>query len=600
MRRNEMKKTEKWLEAVEWERRWWGDCANTYDEEIKQLEYASLMGLNQYREVSQGSGQNTQFNLRGKSVLDIGGGPVSLLLKCVNFKRAVVIDPCKFPAWVVERYKTHNIEFVNKPAEEVALKDFDEVWIYNVLQHVADPDEVMWRAKEAGKVVRIFEWVDTGTNVGHPNNLTKDRLDKHFNGSLQTMKEKGCHGTAYYAVWGKDAKPIGTTGAVGATGPLGTKGQKRFHLLGLAHLATNKNEAIACAFSQKVLKLGKMLKSSGHKVFFYGVEGSTVECDEFIQVSTQEVLKRVYGNYDWKNFQYKFDPKDEAYAIFTSNAIKEINKRKQREDYLLVTFGFGQKDIADAVKIGLTVESGIGYMATFAKYRVFESYAWMHYLYGRDKVDDGKFYDCVIPNYFEPEDFKFSDRKKDSFLYLGRLIKRKGVQIAKETVKAIGGKLVLAGQRREGVAVDSIDTDEPYMEYVGFADFETRRRLLSEAKALFVPTTYIGPFEGVSIEAAFSGTPVITTDHGCFAENVIHGVTGYRCRTLEQFIWAAKNIHRIRPKDCRRFAMKNFTLKRVARMYDEYASMLQTLYHKGWYQENLERKELDWLNKYSV
>lgn len=378
--------------------------------------------------------------------------------------------------------------------------------------------------------------------------------------------------------------------------------QKRFHLLGLAHLSTNKKEAIACAFSQKALKLGRMLKSSGHKVFFYGVEGSTVDCDEFIQVSSKAVLRETYGDYDYKKVQYKFDPKcqDLAYTAFNENAIREINKRKQRGDYLLITFGFGHKTIAEAVNLDFPVESGIGYADTFARFKVFESYAWMHYLYGRNKVDDAEFYDCVIPNYFDPKDFTYRKKKEDYFLYLGRLVKRKGVQIAKETVEAIGGKLVLAGQKREGVKADFIDTDAPCMEYVGFADLEGRRKLLSAAKALFVPTTYIGPFEGVSIEAAFSGTPVITTDHGCFAENVVHGVTGYRCRTLEQFIWAAKNIDKIDPQKCRDFAMKNFTCERVAKMYDEYFDQLMGLYGDGFYTKNPERTELDWLNRYYV
>ena len=65
----------------------------------------------------------------------------------------------------------------------------------------------------------------------------------------------------------------------------------RFHLLGLAHLETTRENS-SCAYTQKIIKLAKMLKSKGHTVLFYGVEGSRVECDEFIEVSTKEVLKR--------------------------------------------------------------------------------------------------------------------------------------------------------------------------------------------------------------------------------------------------------------------------------------------------------------------
>ena len=585
-----MKKPPEWEKALNWEREWWGDCTNTYNEEIKQLQYATRMGLDQFREKTPRIGQGFRFNLRGKSILDIGGGPVSLLLKCSNFSRAVVVDPCKFPDWILERYKVHDIEFINSPAEEIDLSGFDEVWIYNVLQHVVDPDEVMKRAKKAGKVVRMFEWINTPVNEGHLHTLTNARLTKYFEGKVVEMNADGCFGTAYVAV---SEKAEGKEKLV-----VRPKKQKRFHLLGLAHLATNKEQATACAYSQKCLKMGKMLKSSGHKVFFYGVEESTVECDEFIQVLTKEILKRTYGDYDYKSEMYKFDINDLAYKTFDENAIREINKRKQPDDFLLVPFGFGEKAIADAVGIYLTVESGIGYMDTFSQFRVFESYAWMHYLYGRGRVDDGKFYDCVIPNYFDPRDFKYSSKKEDYFLYLGRLIKRKGLEIAKETIGAIGGKLILAGQK--GTGQDFIDISAPYLEHVGFVGFEERKELLSKAKAVLVPTTYIGPFEGVSIEAAFSGTPVITTDHGCFAENVVHGKTGFRCRTLEQFTWAAKNIHKIKPKDCRKWAMENFTLERVAKMYDEYFDQLQGLPEPGWYSKNPGRKQLDWLNRYYV
>ena len=71
----------------------------------------------------------------------------------------------------------------------------------------------------------------------------------------------------------------------------------RFHLLGLAHLETNRKNS-SCAYTQKIIKLARMIKAYGHTLYFYGVEGSDVECDEFIQVSTQEVLKQAYGDYD--------------------------------------------------------------------------------------------------------------------------------------------------------------------------------------------------------------------------------------------------------------------------------------------------------------
>jgi glycosyltransferase involved in cell wall biosynthesis len=100
------------------------------------------------------------------------------------------------------------------------------------------------------------------------------------------------------------------------------------------------------------------------------------------------------------------------------------------------------------------------------------------------------------------------------------------------------------------------------------------------------------------IEAFFSGTPVISTDWGSFAENNLHGITGYRCRTMEQFVWATKNIHKIKSKDCRYWAMENYSLERVAQMYDEYFDSLHRIKNKGgWYHQNPEREELDWMTR---
>ncbi|MFH1554929.1 MAG: hypothetical protein ABII76_08730, partial [Pseudomonadota bacterium] len=72
------------------EEEWWGDCINTADEEAKQAKFAELMGITPV----EGEGWFVPpYDLGGKSVLDVGGGPVSLLLKCRNRGRCVVLDP---------------------------------------------------------------------------------------------------------------------------------------------------------------------------------------------------------------------------------------------------------------------------------------------------------------------------------------------------------------------------------------------------------------------------------------------------------------------------------------------------------------------------
>jgi len=373
--------------------------------------------------------------------------------------------------------------------------------------------------------------------------------------------------------------------------------QLRFHLLGLAHLETKRSNS-ACAYTQKIVKLARMLKSHGHYVYFYGVEGSDVVCDEFIPVSTQEVLRQTYGEYDRNTTFFKHNPQDYAHQYFTREAIKAINERKQNQDILLCTMGNYQNTIADTVNLQV-VEPGIGYSGVFCKNKVFESYAWMHHVYGLLRLDDGQWYDAVIPNYYDVSDFPFEEKKEDYLLYFGRIINRKGVQTASDVAKATGNKLLIVGQGslddpNEGLALGK----ETHLEYRPAVGPEERAELMKKAKAVLMPTYYLEPFGGVNVESQLCGTPVITSDWGAFPETVLHGVTGYRCRVFEEFCWAVNHIDRIKPQACREWASKNYSLERVGKMYEEYFQRVHRLFGKGWYEDNPERTELEWLERY--
>ena len=187
-------------EHQEFEAGWWGNCCSTYIEETKQLIYAQRMGLS----TCDYKGYFPVYDLRYKSVLDIGGGPVSMLLKTIKGSRLTIIDPCQYPDWVKERYSSHHIHLIRKPAEEyVALDPFDECWIYNVLQHVEDPEKIISNAKRYAKRLRIFEWINFPPHLGHPQMLTSTNLDKWCGGvgMVEELNVNSCVGTAYYGIF---------------------------------------------------------------------------------------------------------------------------------------------------------------------------------------------------------------------------------------------------------------------------------------------------------------------------------------------------------------------------------------------------------------
>lgn len=188
-----------WQQAQRWEQKWHGNCCNDYGEMEKQLLYADRMGLKFFH-----NGKSPyNIDMHNVRVLDIGGGPSSLLLKCINV-RGVVVDSLLIPTWVRQRYKAANIELLQQQGERLNICGFAECWLYNTLQHTEDPSLVISNARKATSLIRIFEWIDTPTNIGHPNSLSEHMLNEWLHGDGKVEQIDGiahCYGTAYYGVF---------------------------------------------------------------------------------------------------------------------------------------------------------------------------------------------------------------------------------------------------------------------------------------------------------------------------------------------------------------------------------------------------------------
>jgi len=190
---------DKWQEAQEWEAKWWNTCANTVWEDVKQMALAPYLGL----KIIPNAYTNYRIPMNNERVLDIGGGPSSLLLKCENV-RGTVVDPCDYPKWVGQRYKEAHIDYYKWKGEDIpCIDEWDEVWIYNVLQHTEDPQKVIQNAKKLGKIIRIFEWVNMGINDGHLHSFTREQLEEWLGGTgkITKLSSQGLFGTAFYGIF---------------------------------------------------------------------------------------------------------------------------------------------------------------------------------------------------------------------------------------------------------------------------------------------------------------------------------------------------------------------------------------------------------------
>ena len=353
----------------------------------------------------------------------------------------------------------------------------------------------------------------------------------------------------------------------------------RFHVIALPHTQVTK-DFFTCAYTEKTYEFCNMMTSLGHEVFLYAGVKTDAKVKELITcISEDERLDAVDGKH---YTSASFDNTLPHWQTFNNTAIKELGKRLQQKDFICIIGGIAQKPIADAFPQHMSVEYGIGYPGVFSNYKVFESNTWRSAVYAQYKNAaniDINFFDGVINGYYNvenfPPNFDVDPNFQDYYLYMGRMIKRKGVDIASQACEAAGVKLIMAG---------SGDYIPKYGEYIGEVKAEDRARLFAGAIATFTPTIYQEPFCNVHIQSMAVGTPVITTDLGIFTETVQNGFNGYRCNTLAEFVRAVEEVRKLDPRAIAVDTYSKYSTDIIRFKYERYFQRLLTLWDKGWYE----------------
>ena len=354
------------------------------------------------------------------------------------------------------------------------------------------------------------------------------------------------------------------------------------HVLALPHTQTTRAYD-SCAYTSKVRKFATMMTRQGYDVVLYGGEDNEAECAEFVPCITRAEQAGLLSGYEWfqrgEFYGVPYNDSEPVWAVYLARVIDELSERISERDIICLSSGT-QKPVMDAFSAHLTVETGVGYEGTCAPHRVFESYAWMHTVYGAQQgatAADGHFFDAVIPNFFEPEDFPLGADPEPYCLFMSRMTPRKGYEIAIEATRRAGVVLKIAGAGGDRPAAH-------HVEYVGLADPIKRAELMGNATALLAPTHYLEPFGGVVVEAAMCGTPAITTDWGAFSETVEDGLSGYRCRTLREFVDAIEATPQLDRVAIHKRAVETYSLAAIGPQYDRHFKRLQSLWGQGFYE----------------
>jgi len=347
----------------------------------------------------------------------------------------------------------------------------------------------------------------------------------------------------------------------------------RIHLLALPNVQTT-GAYFLDGFCMATIRFATMLKSLGYHVTLYASEENDAPCDELVTVITKEEQTTILNGLEYQhaaltNFAAPL------WTLSNNRTIKEISKRKQARDFICIIGGTSQEPVARAHPDLMSVEYSIGYVSSFSQYRVYESHIWRSMTHGYEHQIDGRFFDDVIPLFFDPSEFTFREKKDDFVLYVGRLIPKKGLSIACQAATKAGLPLKVIGHGDTSLITDGA-------EYLGQLGVDERNEWMSKASALICPTLYIEPFGSVAVEAQMCGTPVISTDFGGFVETVEQRKTGFRCRYMGEFVQALRDVAGLPRLYIRERAVEKYAIENVKHDYQRYFERLMLLWEKGW------------------
>ena len=353
----------------------------------------------------------------------------------------------------------------------------------------------------------------------------------------------------------------------------------RLHLVGIFH--TQHTAAYShCAFTGKALRFPKMMQGQGYEVIEYSNAGSESSANEHMTMLDVDEFNALFNRSTTDFHGNDATIGSKAHQLFEQRLIPALRQRLQPQDIICHPFGHAHQQLMAEFPNHQHVETGIGYPTLMPNsFRIFESYAWMHYHQGKEGRN-GKNYEWVVPNYYDLDDWEPSYEPGQYLAFLGRITPLKGIDTIKALADFSPWPIVLHGQG------DPAPWAHPNIEYRGPISGTARSEFLRNARALLAPTVFTEPFCGMAAEAMLCGTPVVSVDYGAMTETIIEGVMGYRCHTLQDWIDGIHAVGNLDRPTIAAIARAKWSLETCGARYDKIFRQLNSLYRQGWYEVN--------------
>ncbi|OPH58658.1 glycosyl transferase [Paenibacillus ferrarius] len=192
------------------------------------------------------------------------------------------------------------------------------------------------------------------------------------------------------------------------------------------------------------------------------------------------------------------------------------------------------------------------------------------YVSKRARTVMGKNRGYYVYNGLNPSEYEFSAKKRSYMLFMGRILRGKGVLQAIEIAEQTNNKLILAGPIKNKAWFNRELAPRirrnPNIHFVGPVGGKNKQRLLKYAKCVLFPSLWEEPFGLVMIEAMACGTPVVALNRGAVPE-VMAGFPHLICRSIPEMIAKVKQAKFPDPYSLRRYVIRRFTTSKMTARY---------------------------------
>jgi glycosyltransferase involved in cell wall biosynthesis len=174
--------------------------------------------------------------------------------------------------------------------------------------------------------------------------------------------------------------------------------------------------------------------------------------------------------------------------------------------------------------------------------------------------------------------------KRRFALMLSRICAEKGVHLAIDAARKahipllIGGQIFPYGPHLRYFEQEVQPRLDARRRFIGPVQFAKKRRLLTAAQCLLVPSVIPETSSLVAREALVCGTPVIGFPHGALPDLIEQGRTGFLVNNVDEMADAIQDCRGLDPEVCREIGQERFS---EGQMTEQYLARYQLLAQSG-------------------